>query len=64
MSVDYDLLQLRVLEVQRLALVFAEAGHMDVARALMSAGMRAAKIKPDRLVEPGTPSKVAKGKSA
>lgn len=39
-------LQPRIVEVQRLALVFAELGESKVSYLLMQAGIRATRIKP------------------
>lgn len=56
-------LQPRIVEVQRLALVFAELGQSKVSYLLMQAGMTAARIKPTKPVEAPT-EKPAKGKGA
>lgn len=54
-------LQPRIVEVQRLALVFAELGESKVSYLLMQAGIRAARIKPTATA---APEKAAKGKGA
>lgn len=60
---QWKALQPRVVEVQRLALVFFELGHSDVSRLLMAAGMKAAKIKPtSRAGDPAAPAKSARSK--
>lgn len=56
-------LQPRIVEVQRLALEFAELGEMKVSRLLLQAGMTAARLKPTK-PEATTPPKAEKGKGA
>ena len=45
---QYNALQPRVLEVQRLALYFAELGEQRVSRDLLAAATRASKIRPTK----------------
>ena len=60
MNLDqYNAVQPGIVEVQRLALLFAEFGEMRISRLLMEAGMRAAKLKPTVVKEApaGEPAK-------
>jgi hypothetical protein len=59
---QWNRLQPRVVEVQRLALEFAELGETKVSYLLLQAGMRAARIKPQ--VEQGSEPPKGKGKGA
>jgi hypothetical protein len=52
-------LQPRIVEVQRLALEFAELGEMKVSRLLLQAGMTAARIKPTKPEQEAQPKKAA-----
>lgn len=55
-------LQPRVVEVQRLALEFAELGESKVSQQLLQAAVRASRIKPQE--EQGTEAPKTKGKGA
>lgn len=55
-------LQPRIVEVQRLALEFAELGESKVSQQLLQAAVRASRIKPTQ--PPATPVKTEKGKGA
>lgn len=59
---QWNRLQPRVVEVQRLALEFAELGETKVSYLLLQAGMRAARIKPQ--VEQSAEPPKGKGKGA
>ncbi|WP_411831956.1 hypothetical protein [Pseudoxanthomonas mexicana] len=66
---QWNLLQPRIVDVQRLALVFAELDELKVSRLLMQAGMTAMRIKPAKAeskpeAKPETPAATdtAKGK--
>lgn len=58
-------LQPRIIEVQRLALEFAELGEMKVSRLLLQAGMTAARLKPTKPeAVQAEATKATKGKGA
>ena len=56
---QYNAVQPRIVEVQRLALLLAELGEMRISRLLMEAGVRASKLKPTitKEVPAGEPAK-------
>lgn len=56
-------LQPRIVEVQRLALEFAELGESKVSQQLLQAAVRASRIKPAQLAS-AAPAKAEKGKGA
>lgn len=56
-------LQPRIVEVQRLALEFAELGESKVSQQLLQAAVRASRIKPTQPVA-AVPAKAEKGKGA
>lgn len=54
-------LQPRILDMQRLALSFAEIGESKISSLLMQATVRAQRIKPTKeTTEPATPAKARK----